>query len=43
MIHISLGGMAVPDTELFGEQNLLMIKHHFQVLQGEDTEPAVAR
>jgi hypothetical protein len=43
LIHISLGGIAVSDTELFSESNLLMIKHHFQVLQGEDTESAVAQ
>jgi hypothetical protein len=43
MIHISLGGIAVPDTELFSQENLLIIKHHFQALQGEDTEPAVAQ
>jgi hypothetical protein len=36
LIHTSLGGIAVSDAELFSEQNLLVIKHHFQVLQGED-------
>jgi hypothetical protein len=43
LIHTSLGGIAVSDTELFSEANLWTIKHHFKVLQGEDTEPAVAQ
>jgi len=43
LIHTSLGGITCPDAELFGEKNLTMIKHHFQVLQGEDTDSAVAR
>jgi hypothetical protein len=34
-IHTSLGGIAVPDTELFSDANLLIIKRHFQVLHGE--------
>jgi hypothetical protein len=38
-IHTSLGGIAVPDTELFSDANLLIIKRHFQVLHGEgDTD-----
>jgi hypothetical protein len=43
LIHTRLGGIAVSDTELFSEANLSMIKHQFQILQGEDTEPAVAQ
>ena len=43
LIHSSLGGIICSDAELFGEKNLTMIKHHFQVLQGVDTEPAVAQ
>ena len=43
LIHSSLGGITCSDFELFSEANLLMIKHHFQVLQGVHTEPAVAQ
>jgi len=43
LIHSSLGGIICSDAELFGEKNLTMIKHHLQVLQGVDTEPAVAQ
>jgi len=43
-IHTSLGSVSCSDAELFSEVNLLMIKHHFQVLQGEDEpRPAVAQ
>lgn len=44
LINISLGSVSCSDSELFSEVNLLMIKHHFQVLQSEDdTRPAVAQ
>jgi len=44
LIHTSLGGVSCSDSELCSEENLLMIKHHFQALQGEDdTRPAVAQ
>jgi len=43
LIHTSLGGVPCSGAALFSEANLLMIKHHFQVLQGVDTDSAVAQ
>jgi len=44
MIHINLGGIAGPDSDLFAEENLMAIKNHFQILQGGDNaRPAVAQ
>jgi len=43
LIDTSLGLVSCSDSELFSEANLSIIKHHFQVLQGEDEpRPAVA-
>jgi len=40
LIHTSLGGVVCSDAELFSEENLMRIKHHFEVLQQNDPSTA---
>ena len=40
LIHTSLGGRTCPNADLFSEENLTKIKHHFEVLQQYDPSTA---